>query len=147
MVTSKKQTKQKDATARVVSPAGSVKEASLTSPLFNAEVNLSMLAQYIRVYMANARQGTASTKDRSQIIGTTKKVYKQKGTGNARHGSMKAPIYVGGGVAGGPKPRDYSLGLSKKQKIVAMWGSTSIIMRCRLVLCSCMPITIGMFFG
>jgi large subunit ribosomal protein L4 len=125
MVTSKKQTKQKEATARVVSPAGSVKEASLTSPLFNAEVNVSMLAQYIRVFMANARQGTASTKDRSQIIGTTKKVYKQKGTGNARHGSMKAPIYVGGGVAGGPKPRDYSLGLSKKQKIVAMQSALS----------------------
>ncbi|MEI6326926.1 MAG: 50S ribosomal protein L4 [Candidatus Roizmanbacteria bacterium] len=124
MAPTKKQSK-KEATARVVSPAGTVKEVALSSPVFNGEVNLSLLAQYIRVFMANARQGTASTKDRSQIIGTTKKVYKQKGTGNARHGSMKAPIYVGGGVAGGPKPRDYTLSLSKKQRTLAMQSALS----------------------
>ncbi len=84
------------------------------------KINKAVIAQYVRAYLNNNRQGTASTKDRSQIVATTKKMYKQKGTGNARHGSAKAPIFVGGGVAGGPKPRDYSVAMNKKQKTLAM---------------------------
>lgn len=75
-----------------------------------------LLAQYIYVYQSNKRQGNASAKTRGEVIGSTKKIYKQKGTGRARHGSRKAPIFKGGGVVGGPKPKDYSLSLSKNQK-------------------------------
>jgi len=75
-----------------------------------------LLAQYARVYLANQREGNASSKTRAEVAGTTKKVYKQKGTGLARHGSKKAPIYKGGGVVGGPKPAEYRLQLSKKQR-------------------------------
>ncbi len=78
--------------------------------------NETLLAQYVRVYLTNQREGNASTKTRSEVAGTTKKIYKQKGTGNARHGSMKAPIYKGGGVVGGPKPQEHRLQLSKKQR-------------------------------
>jgi len=78
--------------------------------------NKTLLTQYVRVFLANQREGNASTKTRSEVAGTTKKVYKQKGTGGARHGSKKAPIYKGGGVVGGPKPAEYRLQLSKKQR-------------------------------
>jgi large subunit ribosomal protein L4 len=105
---------------RIISAQGESASFELNSVLFGAQVNTQVLAQYIRVYLHNARQGTASVKDRSRIAGTTKKVYKQKGTGNARHGSKKAPIYVGGGVVGGPVPRDYSLQLPKRMKLIAL---------------------------
>lgn len=82
--------------------------------------NSTLLAQYVRVFQANQRQGTASAKMRSEVAGTTKKVYKQKGTGRARHGSMKAPIYKGGGVVGGPKPKEYRMSFSKQQKTQSM---------------------------
>jgi len=93
--------------------------------LFGHKMNANLLTQYIQMYLVNIRQGTASTKDRSQINGTTKKMYKQKGTGNARHGSKKAPIFVGGGVVGGPKPKDYYLKMNKKQKIQAFVSALS----------------------
>lgn len=82
-----------------------------------------VVAQYVRVYSTNQRQGNASTKTRAQVAGTTKKVYKQKGTGRARHGSMKAPIFKGGGVVGGPKPKEYKLSLTKNQKKRAFQGA------------------------
>lgn len=84
--------------------------------LSSYEPNKTLLAQYIRVYLANQREGNASAKTRAEVAGTTKKVYKQKGTGGARHGSRKAPIYKGGGVVGGPKPAEYRLEFSKKQR-------------------------------
>lgn len=82
-------------------------------------VNQKLLAQYIRVYLANQRQGTSSTKTRGEVAGSTRKIYRQKGTGRARHGSIKAPIFVGGGIVFGPKPRDYSLKFNKKQRKLA----------------------------
>lgn len=89
---------------------------SLKDELLSFEPNKTLLAQYVRVYLANQREGNASAKTRAEVAGTTKKVYKQKGTGGARHGSKKAPIYKGGGVVGGPKPAEYRLQLSKKQR-------------------------------
>lgn len=89
---------------------------SLKDELLSYEPNKTLLAQYVRVYLANQREGNASSKTRAEVSGTTKKVYKQKGTGGARHGSKKAPIYKGGGVVGGPKPAEYRLQLSKKQR-------------------------------
>jgi large subunit ribosomal protein L4 len=89
---------------------------ALKDELTSYKPNQALLAQYVRVYLANQREGNASAKTRAEVAGTTKKVYKQKGTGGARHGSRKAPIYKGGGVVGGPKPAEYRLQLSKKQR-------------------------------
>jgi large subunit ribosomal protein L4 len=87
------------------------------------EVSPKLLAQAVRVYRANQRQGTSGTKTRSQVAGTNKKMYKQKGTGHARHSDAKAPIFVGGGVAHGPKRRNCSLELSQKMKQLAVKGA------------------------
>jgi len=70
-------------------------------------------------YRANRRTGSANTKTRGEVSGTKKKMYKQKGTGNARHGARTAPIFVGGGVVFGPKPRDYSKKVNKKTRKLA----------------------------
>lgn len=102
------------------------KKVALPKEIFSVEVNPKLLAQYVRVYLANQRQGTASTKTRGEVAGSTRKIYRQKGTGKARHGDKKAPIFVGGGVVGGPKPRDYHLLLTKKQKRKALFGSLTL---------------------
>ncbi len=91
-------------------------ERTLPKELAIKKPNKALLAQYMRMYQANRRKGTASTKTRGEVVGSTRKIYRQKGTGNARHGDIKAPIFVGGGVVGGPKPRDYELRMNKKQK-------------------------------
>lgn len=100
-----------------------VKKMSLPKDIFQTNINDQLVAQYVRVYMQNQRQGNAVAKTRSEVSGTTKKVYRQKGTGGARHGSKKAPIFVGGGVTFGPLSRDMSLTMSKKQKKVALFSS------------------------
>lgn len=87
---------------------------------FKVEVVPQLLAQSVRVFMANQRQGTQSTLTRTEVTGTTKKIYKQKGTGNARHGDRKAHIFVGGGIAFGPKPRDFSLKFPQKMRRLAL---------------------------
>ena len=80
----------------------------------------TLLAQAVRVYLANQRQGNQSALTRAEVNRTRKKLYKQKGTGGARHGDRKAPIFVGGGIAFAPKPRDYSLKLPKQMKKKAL---------------------------
>lgn len=103
---------------------GEVKgEAEAKATMFGLKTAPSLLAQYVRVFQTNQRQGTASSKTRAEINGTTKKIYKQKGTGKARHGSKKAPIFKGGGIVGGPKPKEYRLYMNKKQKKLALFGS------------------------
>jgi len=97
----------------------------LPQQIFGAKINNSLLSQAVRVYLANQRQGTVKTKTRGEINKTTKKVWQQKGTGRARHGSRRAPIFVGGGLAFGPKPRDLSLNISKKMKILALFSAFS----------------------
>jgi large subunit ribosomal protein L4 len=109
----------------VIGATDSKEQHAVPVKLFGQQMNSNLLTQYIQMYLVNIRQGTASTKDRSQINGTTKKMYKQKGTGNARHGSKKAPIFVGGGVVGGPKPKDYYLKMNKKQKTQAFVSALS----------------------
>lgn len=106
-----------------------ISSLSLPKEIFKFKVNDKLLSQAVRVYLANQRQGTASTKDRGEVSGSTRKIYRQKGTGRARHGSIKAPIFVGGGIVGGPKPRDYSLKINKKQKKQALFGSLSLQFR------------------
>jgi len=71
-------------------------------------------------YQANRRSGTACAKTRGEVAGNNKKMYRQKGTGNARHGTKKAPIFVGGGVVFGPRPRDYSKAVPKKVRKLAL---------------------------
>lgn len=98
-------------------PAGKM---TLPHDLFAVKVNKPLLAQAVRVYLANQRSGSASTKTRGEVEGSTRKIYKQKGTGRARHGGIRAPIFVGGGIVFGPKPRDYSLKFPKVMKKVAL---------------------------
>jgi large subunit ribosomal protein L4 len=91
----------------------------LPKELFAAHVNVPLMAQSVRVYQANQRGGSASTKTRGEVDGSTRKIYRQKGTGKARHGAIRAPIFVGGGIVFGPKPRDYRMNLSKSMKRLA----------------------------
>jgi large subunit ribosomal protein L4 len=74
----------------------------------------------VTAYRANRRSGSANTKTRGEVRGNNKKIYKQKGTGNARHGDKRAPIFVGGGVVFGPRPRDYSKKVNKTTKRIAL---------------------------
>ena len=87
---------------------------------FGEKENLPLLAQAVRVYEERSHIGFAKTKTRSEVNRTTKKIYKQKGTGGARHGARSAPIYVGGGTAHGPKPIRRVLTLSKKMTKLAL---------------------------
>lgn len=93
---------------------------SLPEELFNGKINEQLMAQYVRVYLANQHQGTANTKTRSQVKGSRRKVWRQKGTGRARHGSITGPIFVGGGIVHGPHPHDFGLKMPKKMKIQAL---------------------------
>ncbi len=102
-----------------------VESITLPKEIFGVKVNEHLMAQAVRVFLNNRRKGTVKTKSRGEVNKTTKKAYRQKGTGRARHGAMSAPIYVGGGVAFGPKPRDYSLSLPKKMKRAALFSALS----------------------
>lgn len=93
---------------------------SLPKEIFGQKVNQPLLAQAVRVYSTNRKAHFGSTKTRGEISMTTKKWFRQKGTGNARHGAKSAPIFVGGGVAFGPKPRKTTLDLPKKMKKAAL---------------------------
>jgi large subunit ribosomal protein L4 len=98
----------------------------LPEGIFNVNCSERLLAQYVRVYLANQRQGTHKTKKRGEVNASTRKIYKQKGTGRARHGAKSAPTFVGGGVAFGVEPQSYTLRLSKKQRQKALYTSLSL---------------------
>lgn len=98
---------------------------ALPGEMFGEKLNKALLAQAVRVYLANQRQGTLSTKTRGEVDGSTRKIYRQKGTGRARHGSVRAPIFVKGGIVFGPKPRDFSLSLPQKMKRKALFSALS----------------------
>ena len=91
----------------------------LSEDIFGVEPNSHAVYLAVKQYHANQRQGTHSSKGRSQVTGSTRKLKKQKGTGTARAGDIKNPIFRGGGRLFGPKPRDYSFKLNKKLKVVA----------------------------
>lgn len=93
---------------------------SLPKEIFGAEVNEKLLSQALRVYTTNQKSLTGNTKTRGEVEGSTAKIYKQKGTGRARHGAIRAPIFVGGGIVFGPKPRKIRLDLPKKMKKAAL---------------------------
>lgn len=97
----------------------------LPKEVFAKKINKNLLAQAARVYMANQKKFTASTKTRGEVKGTTAKMYRQKGTGRARHGAATAPIFVGGGIVFGPKPKEVRLDLPKKMKKAALLSALS----------------------
>ncbi|MDE2820092.1 MAG: 50S ribosomal protein L4 [Chloroflexota bacterium] len=106
-----------------------VSQVELPSDIFDAKINVGLMHQAFVRQMANARQGTASTLSRSQIRATGAKWYRQKGTGRARHGAQSAPIFVGGGLAHGPKPRDFSKRMPKKMRRGAIRSTLSVLVR------------------
>lgn len=105
---------------------GTKSTVNLDSSVFEAEVNQVVLSQAIRVYKANARQGSAKTKTRGEVARTKKKWFKQKGTGNARHGARTPSLFVGGGVAFGPNgEQNWTLSLPQKMKHAALIAAFS----------------------
>ncbi|MBR5073845.1 MAG: 50S ribosomal protein L4 [Bacteroidales bacterium] len=101
------------------------KKAVLDDAVFGIEPNDHAIYLDVKQYLAAHRQGTSKTKDRSEVAYSTKKIIRQKGSGGARHGSIKANIYVGGGRAHGPRPRDYDFKLNKKVKQLARFSALS----------------------
>lgn len=106
-----------------------VSKTELPADLFEAKINVGLMHQAFVRQMANARQGTHSTLSRGQVRMTGAKWYRQKGTGRARHGAQSAPIFVGGGLAHGPKPRDYSKKMPKKMRRGAIRSALSTLVR------------------
>lgn len=98
---------------------------SLDERLFGAEVNEDLLYRIVRVQLAGRRQGTHSTKTRGEVRGGGRKPWRQKGTGRARHGSRRSPLWVGGGTIFGPKPRSYEMKLTKKMRFGALVSALS----------------------
>ena len=97
-----------------------VKEVELKNEVFGIEPNEAVVHSVLVNFLANQRQGTQSTKTRAEVRGGGKKPWRQKGTGRARQGSIRAPHWVGGGIALGPKPRSYSYKLNKKERRLAI---------------------------
>ncbi len=95
------------------------RKVKLSKDVFGVEPNDHAIYLDVKQYLANQRQGTHKSKERADIAGSTRKIKKQKGTGTARAGSIKSPIFRGGGRVFGPQPRDYSFKLNKKLKVVA----------------------------
>ena len=101
------------------------KKVTLNDSIFKIEPNDHAIYLDVKQYLANQRQGTHKSKERSEIAGSTRKIKRQKGTGTARAGSIKSPIFRGGGRIFGPKPRDYSFKLNKKVKQLARKSALS----------------------
>ncbi len=101
-----------------------VEKLNISDEMVNQDINNEILYQEVRRYLASRRAGTHSTKERSEVRGGGRKPWRQKGTGNARAGSIRSPIWKGGGVVFGPKPRDHSFKLNKKvirkSKLIAL---------------------------
>jgi large subunit ribosomal protein L4 len=97
----------------------------LSDEVFAAEVREQLFYEVVKAQLASRRQGTASAKNRAAVSGSSKKLYKQKGTGRARHGSLRAPVYVGGGQAHPPRPRDWSYRPPRQVRIGALTSALS----------------------
>ncbi len=97
----------------------------LADEVFATEVKEHLFYEVVKAQLASRRQGTASAKERSAVSGSSKKLYKQKGTGRARHGSLRAPTYVGGGQAHPPRPRDWSYRPPQKVRVSALRSALS----------------------
>ena len=102
-----------------------VGKIELPKEVFGAKVNKPLIAQAVRIYLINQRQGTSSTKTRGEVEGSTRKIYRQKGTGRARHGGIRPPLFVGGGIAFGPKPRNHEKAFPTIMKKAALYSALS----------------------
>lgn len=96
---------------------------SIKTDIFDGKVNMDVIYQVVKMYQACKRRGTASTKTRAEVSGGGKKPWRQKGTGRARFGSIRNPIWRGGGAVFGPKPRDYSYAVPKRIRLQALKSS------------------------
>ena len=105
------------------------RKVTLSDAIFGLEPNQHAMYLDVKQYLANQRQGTHKSKERNEVAGSTKKIKKQKGTGGARAGSLKSPVFIGGGRVFGPKPRNYSFKLNKKLKEVARLSALSLLAR------------------
>jgi large subunit ribosomal protein L4 len=101
------------------------RKVTLSDEIFAIEPNDNAIYLDVKQYLANQRQGTHKSKERNEVAGSTKKIKKQKGTGGARAGSLKSPVFRGGGRVFGPRPRDYSFKLNKKVKQLARKSALS----------------------
>jgi large subunit ribosomal protein L4 len=106
--------------------AESVGEIDLADEVFGADVNEPLLYEVLKAQLASKRSGSANTKTRSEVAGSSKKIYKQKGTGRGRHGSIRAPNFVGGGQQHGPKPRSYAYRPPAKMRAGALRSALSL---------------------
>ena len=113
-------------TVSVLDPKGNAGgTVELPAEIFGVQVNVPLIHQVVVAQLAAARQGTHATKTRGQVAGGGSKPYRQKGTGRARQGSIRAPQFTGGGIVHGPQPRDYSQRTPKKMKAAALRGALS----------------------
>ncbi|AUH41149.1 50S ribosomal protein L4 [Streptomyces sp. CMB-StM0423] len=113
-------------TVDILSPAGEkAGTVELPAEIFDAQVSIPLIHQVVTAQLAAARQGTHKVKTRGEVRGGGKKPYRQKGTGRARQGSIRAPQFAGGGIVHGPVPRDYSQRTPKKMKAAALRGALS----------------------
>jgi len=113
-----------------------VGEVELADEVFAAEVKEQLFHEVVVAQLASRREGTRATKERSAVAGTNRKIYKQKGTGNARHGGIRAPIFVGGGRAHAVRPQDWSYRPPRRVRIGALRGALSKLVkegRCTVV--------------
>src|SRR4051794_3031813 len=102
-----------------------VGELDLSDDVFGAEVKEQLFYEIVKAQLASRRKGTAAAKERAAVSGSTKKIYRQKGTGRARHGSIRAPVFVGGGQAHPPRPRDWSYRPPRQVRIGALRSALS----------------------
>jgi large subunit ribosomal protein L4 len=113
-------------TVGVLTPEGTTAgTVDLPAEVFDVQANIPLMHQVVVAQLAAARQGTHKVKTRGEVAGGGRKPYKQKGTGRARQGSIRAPQFTGGGVVHGPVPRDYSQRTPKKMKVAALRGALS----------------------
>lgn len=103
-----------------------VGDIELSDAVFAAPVNKALLHAAVVRYLANQRQGTAKTKTRTEVAGGGRKPWRQKGTGRARHGSIRSPIWRGGGITFGPQPRDFRLEMPRKARRAALRSALSV---------------------
>jgi len=111
----------------VFSKTGEIsRKHNVSESIFGIEPNTSVLSQYVHVFRSNQRQGTSKTKTRSEVSGGGAKPWRQKGTGRARHGSRRSPIWVHGGIAHGPQPQSWKLAFPKKMRVQALKSALSL---------------------
>lgn len=119
----------------VITSTGKASQATVSAAVFGAESNPQLLSQAVRVYLSNRRQGTSKVQTRSEVSLTKSKWYKQKGTGNARHGAKSAPLFVGGGVAHGPTGlQNWKKSLPPRMKVQALaQACTAQVAACSII--------------